>query len=117
VGLHENAVVPGILVAFIRDRFVVESKVPDDIRTRWIGSADCGPAMEKAIRLVEIGGLGHIRRDDRIILVDLSDAIHLNGEKHRDAILFQSTCQSDGLRATPTVPVKNDASILFLVGS
>ena len=82
----------------------------------WIGSTNFGLAVEKSVRLVEIGGLGYIRRDDRIILVNLGDAIHLNGEQHWDAILLQFTRQSDGFRAAPAMPVNDDASILFLVG-
>ena len=116
VGLHEDAVVPGILVAVIRARFVVESKIPDDFRACWIGGANLGLAVEKSIWLVEIRGLGYVRRDDRIILVNLRDTIHLNGEQHRDAILLQFTCQGDGFRAAPAMPVNDDAAILFLVG-
>ena len=116
VGLPEDAVVPGILVAIIWARFVVESKIPDDSRACWIGSANLGLAVENSIRLVEIGGLGYVRGDDRIILVNPRDTIHLNGEQHRNAILFQFTCQGDGFRAAPAMPVNDDAAILFLVG-
>jgi hypothetical protein len=66
--------------------------------------------------LVEIGGLGYVREDDRVISANLRDTIHLNGEQHRDAILLQLTCQCDGLRAAPAMTVNDDAAILFLVG-
>src|ERR1700732_610945 len=58
--LHEDTVIPGILVAGIRVSFVVKSKIPDNLRARRIGGANCRWAVNKSIQLVEIGGLGYI---------------------------------------------------------
>jgi len=65
VGLHEDAVIPGIVFAVVITRFVVGPKITDDPRAGWIGSADRRPAAEKPIRLIEIRSLGHIRRITR----------------------------------------------------
>jgi hypothetical protein len=44
----------------------------------------------------------------------LGDTIHLNGEKHRDALFFQGRRQNKGLRAAPAMPANNDPIIFFL---
>ncbi len=44
--------------------------------------------MQKSVRLVEINGLFYIAWNDRVILADLGNAIHLDGEQNRDALLF-----------------------------
>ena len=100
----------------IRARFVVESKIPNDIGTCRVGSPNLGLAVEKSVRLIEIGGLDYVRGDELVILVNLRDAVHLNGEKHRDPVFFQLTSQVDGFRAAPAMAENDDVGILFLVG-
>ena len=68
------------------------------------------------MRLIEIDGLNYIPRDDGIILMDLSDTIHLNGEEHGDAISFQFARQGNGFRAAPAMTVNDNVGVLFLVG-
>jgi len=67
VGLDEDAVVPRALVAGIRARLVVESKLSDDLGARWIGRANDGQAVHESVGLMEIGGLGHVRGNEHII--------------------------------------------------
>ena len=64
-GLHEDAVIPGIVFAVVIARSVVGPKITDDPPAGWIGIADRRPAAEKPIRLIEIRSLGHIRRITR----------------------------------------------------
>jgi len=40
------------------------SKIPDDFRACWIDRANLGLAVEKSIWLVEIRGLGYVRRKE-----------------------------------------------------
>jgi len=103
VGLDEDAVVPNVLVAGIRARYVGESKIPDDLRACRIGGANGGLAVDKSVGLEGIGGLGYVDGDEPIIVVNLGNAIHLNGEEHRDAIVFQFACNGDGFRCAPAV--------------
>src|ERR1700722_19981248 len=100
----------------IRARFVVESKIPNDTRTGRVSSPNLGLAVEKSVRLIKIGGLDYVRRDELVILVNLRDAVHLNGEKYRDPVFFQPTSQVDGLRAAPAMAIDDNVGILFLVG-
>jgi hypothetical protein len=69
--------------------FVVEAKISDDARAGWIGSADLASAVQKAIRLIEICGLGYVGGNHPIILAGLGDTVHLNGEQHGNAFSFQ----------------------------
>ena len=117
VGLPEDAIVPRVFGAIIWALFVVESKIPDDSRACRIGCANGGLAVEKSTRLIEIGRLGYVPGNERIIMVNLRDTIHLNGEEHGNAILLQFTCQGDGFRAAPAMPINDDVSILFLAGA
>jgi hypothetical protein len=89
VGLREDTVIPGILFAVVRAPCVVGPKISDDACASRIGSANLGLAVEKPVRLIEIGGSGYVRGDDSIIVVN-RNAIHLHGEQHRDAVLPRS---------------------------
>lgn len=77
---HENTVVPRVLLAGDWIRFVVETEISDDVRACRIGSADLGLAMEEAIQLIEICRLGYVGGNDLIVLAELGDTVHLDGE-------------------------------------
>jgi len=80
-----------------------------------IGSANLGSAMQKSVRLVEIHSLLYIAGNNRIVLADLGNAIHLNGEKNRDTFSFQFSRERDRFRSSPAVPKDDDAgSPLFV---
>jgi len=96
VRLHEDTVVPGILLALDRIHFVVEAEISDDVRACRVGSADAGLTVQKAIQLIEICGLGYVGGDDSIIFARLGDAIYLNGEQHRKAFFSQFSRQRNG---------------------
>lgn|SRR5579863_7205926 len=89
VSLHKDTVVPGVLPAVDRIPFVVEAEISDDMRAYRIGSADLGFAVQKAVQLIEICGLGHIGGNDLIILAALGNTVHLNGEQYRDAFSLE----------------------------
>jgi len=67
VWLHEDKVVPRILGAFEGACFVVKSEVSNDPRACWIGGANVVVAAEKSMRLIKVGGLGHIGGDNCVI--------------------------------------------------
>jgi hypothetical protein len=72
--------------------------------------------MKKPFRLVEVDSLGYVCRDQCVILVNLGDAVHLDGELYWDAISFQVSGKSNGFRPAPAMTVNDDAGILlFLV--
>src|SRR5208282_2435085 len=104
-GLHEETVVPGILLTINRIRFVVEAEISNDVRACRIGSADLGLAVQKATQLIEICGLGYVGGNDLIVLAAFGDTVHLNGEQHGNALSFQLSRQRDGFRSTPAVSV------------
>ncbi len=94
-----------ILLAVDRIGFVVEAEISDDVRARRIGSTDLGFAVQKTIQLIKICGLGYVGGNDLIILAGLGDAVHLNGEQHRNAFAIQLSRQRNGLGSTPAVSV------------
>src|ERR1700732_2293204 len=110
VGLREDTVIPGILFAVVRARWVVGPKISDDAGASRIGSANLGLAVEKPVRLIEIGSSGYVRGDDSIIVAN-RNAIHLHGEQHRDAVVLQVTCQVDRFRTAPAVSVNDDVGM------
>jgi len=116
VRLHENAVPPGILAATERLRLVVGSEVAKDASALGIGGANLGLAVEHAIELIKIDGLGDVGRDHRVIFADFGDAIDLDSEDHRYAVLFELTGEFDGFRGAPTVSKNNDAGVLLFLG-
>ena len=92
VSLHEDAVVPWVVPALDRVG-IVEPEISDDAGACWIGGANLGPAVDKTVRLIEIYRLGYVGGNDRIIFTELGDAIHLDGEQHRNAFFFQFSRQ------------------------
>jgi hypothetical protein len=98
--LPEDAVVPGIIDAVVRTRLIVKFEISDDARACRIGGSNFGLAPQRSVRLIEICRLGHVCGDDRVILTNFRDTIHLNREEHRDIVFTQLACQGDGFRAT-----------------
>ena len=113
VRFHQHPIEPGIAFAADRVRFIVVSKVSHNLRTGRIGSANCTLAMHDSIRLVEIYRLPYIGGNKVIVLPDLGDAVDLNGEENRDAILLEFPRQRDCLRSTPAVSEDDNAGVLF----
>lgn len=116
VSLHEKTVVPGVLLAVERIPFVIGAEISDDMRARRIGSADLGFAVQKAVQLIEICGLGYVRGNDLIILAGLGDTVHLNGEQNRNTLSSQFSRQRNGFRSAPAVSVQDDAGALLFFG-
>lgn len=89
VGLHDQAVPPGILTATEGFRFVAGAEIAEDVSARWIGGANLGLAVEHAIELIKIDGLQDIGRYHGVIFADLGDAIDLDGENYGDAVFLE----------------------------
>ena len=96
-----------------RLQFVVKSKVPEDSGAGFIHGANHGPAVESAIRLVEIGRGQNVGGDQFVILADLGNAIHLDSKENRDALFFQLSRKCHRFRCTPAHSVDNDAGVLL----
>ncbi|MDQ1453985.1 MAG: hypothetical protein QOK38_3851 [Acidobacteriaceae bacterium] len=73
--------------------------------------------MQQAVRLIEVDGLPNIGWDASIVLVQLLNAIHLDGEQHGDAEFVQPLGEGDGLRCSPTVAVYDDAGAALFGGA
>ena len=116
VGFGENTVVPRILVAPDRFQFIVKSKVSENQGARFIGGTNLGPAVESAIRLVEIRCVRNISGNQFVTFAHLGNAIHLDGKEHRDAISLQLSRERDCFGTAPAHPVDDDAGVLFLFG-
>lgn len=114
--LHEEAVKPRIERATDGMGLIIQTKIPDNLRVGRIGRTNFRPPTKKSIPLIEIGSLCDVSRDEHVILVGLRDAVYLDGEKHRDSIIFKLSRQSDGFGAAPTMPEYDDASFLFFFG-
>jgi hypothetical protein len=72
--------------------------------------------VEEPVWLIEIDGLGHVRRDDRVSLADFRDAVHLDCEQYRDAFFAKLPRQRDSFRGAPAMSVEEDAGVLLLCG-
>lgn len=94
---HEEAGVPGILVAGDVCLVVIELIVAEDLRSGWIGGADSGAAVKQSVALIEVDGLGHVGRDARVSLPDLRDAVDENGQQHRNLIVLKLMGHGDRL--------------------
>jgi hypothetical protein len=111
MGLREDAVIPRIRVARDGIRFIVEFQIANNSRACRIGSTNTWLTMEKSIRLIEIDGLGDVGGDNRVVLANLGNTIHLNGQEDGDAVFFQLLRQRHGFRGAPAHPIDNDAGI------
>jgi hypothetical protein len=78
VWLHEDAVIPRVLAASERLRFVLGSEIAEDAGARGIGGSNPRLAMKHSVQLVKIYGLGDVRRNDGVILSKFGDTIDLN---------------------------------------
>jgi hypothetical protein len=116
VKLHEDTVVPRVLLALDGIGFVVEAKIAEDLGTVGIGGYDLRFAVHEAIRLIKIRGRRYIGGNDLIVLERLGDAIDLNGEQHRNAVSSQFARQRDRFGSSPAVSVEDDAGILLFLG-
>ena len=108
--------VPGIPNAVDRIRIVIEPVIPDDLRAFGIGGANCGAATDEPTRLIKIGGLGDIGRNQRIIFTEFGDAIHLDGQKDRYAGMLKLSRQIYGFGSAPAMSIDDDARALLLFG-
>src|SRR5260370_13069332 len=105
VRLHEETVVPGILLAIDRSRFIVEAEIPDNVRACRIGGANPGLAVHKAIRLIEICGLGYVGGNHPIVLAPLGNTVHLNAKQHRKSFSSHFTRPPNGRRSSTPMPL------------
>ena len=116
VSFYQEPVEPGISVAANGIGFVVEPEISQDFRPLRVCGANLGPAVHDSVGLIKIYRLSYIGRDYLVILADLGDAIHLNGEQDGDAVFFQLSRQRYSLRSAPAMSKDDDAGILFLFG-
>ena len=84
----QDAFVPGVEVAFLRNFCVAETKISDNLGASGIGGADGGASVKDAIGLIEIYGAGNVCGNDGVLLAFLPDAIDLDGEKNRNTIFL-----------------------------
>ena len=71
------------------------------------------PAVDDAMRLVKVHGLGDVGRNDGIVLPDFGDAIHLHGQHNRNAFAPQVAGQQHRRGCSPAVAEENDAGPSF----
>ena len=105
----EEAIRPGSLRAIDRIFLVIHAVVSKDLSLRGIGGRDVRPAVDDALRLIEVHSFGDVVWDDRIVLPDFGDAIHLHSEQDRHAFAPQITGQQDRSGCSPAVAEENDA--------
>ena len=67
--------------------------------------------MNQPVGLVEVDGLRDIGRNDRIVLADFGDAIHLHRQQHGNVLPLQIASQGNYSGGSPTVTEKDDSSI------
>ena len=77
---------PGSLRALDRVLLVVDEVISQNVRLGRISSFDLRAAVDDAMGLIEIDGLGDVVGNDGILLPEFGDAIHLDGEQNRNAL-------------------------------
>lgn len=82
---------------------IIKTEVSNDARSCRIGGAN-PMAVDKSIGLIKVDGLNHVGGYKRAVDAGLGDTIYF----------FQCTCQDQGFRAAPAMPVNNDPGIFFL---
>ncbi len=66
--------------------------------------------MDEALGLVKIHSLGNVLRNQRIVLPNLGDAIHLHGHQNWNILALQIASQQHGCRCSPAVTEQDDSS-------
>src|SRR5260370_20082859 len=103
VRFYQDPVEPRISLATDGPRPIVIAEVSQDFRMYRIGGPNLGSSVHDSIRLVEIDRLPDVGGNHGIILTDLGDAIHLNGEQDGNTISLQLACQSFSFRGAPAM--------------
>src|SRR5271156_3544466 len=57
VGLHEDAIPPGVGIATDGLRGIILAEISQDLCARGVGGANRGPSVEQTVALIEIDGL------------------------------------------------------------
>jgi hypothetical protein len=109
----EDAVEPGGFGAFDRIFLIVHSIIAEDVSPGGIGGRDVSAPMDDAAGLIEIDGFGDVVGNDRIVLPDLSYAIHLHRQKNRNALSAKIAGESYCGRSSPALAEENDVGASF----
>ena len=115
MSLRERPIVPRVFGAINRVFLVIEAKISQDLRLRRVLSANSGPAVNHAVRLIEIHGARNVGRDLAIIHAKPPDAVHLNGKENGNPPLVEFARKLNHGRATPAMAIKNNAHLAFFV--
>src|ERR1700730_1480587 len=111
----EYVLEPGTAAALHRLLPVIEAIVSKNLRLGIVGSYDLCAAVEQAMRLIKVYGLGDIVGDDLVALPGLINAVDLYRKQHRDSCSIQFARQHDDGRSSPTVTEENDSRLRFFV--
>jgi len=95
---------------------VIHAVISEDLSLRRISGRDSSPAMDDAVRLIKIHGLGDVVGDDGIVLPHFGNAIYLHRQQNRHAFPPQVARQQHRRGCSPTVAEENNASPRFFLG-
>jgi len=76
----KDAVEPGSFRALDGMFFVIDEVVAQDFCLGGVSGGDLWAAVDEAMRLIKIDGLGDVVGNDGILLPEFGHAIHLDGE-------------------------------------
>ena len=88
VSLEKQTVVPWISVALGRFFFIVEVKIAEHRSSGCIGCDNSWTAANNAFVLIEVDSFRDVLGDNRIVHAMFSDAVHLDRQSDRDAVLL-----------------------------
>jgi len=109
----EEALCPRGLGALNRVLLVIHEVVSEDLSFSGVGGDDLPAAMDDAVGLIKVHGLGDIVWNDGIVLPNFGDAIDLHGEENRDALAAEVAGEQHGSRGSPAVAEQNDTGASF----
>ena len=112
-----SAVEPRHAVTLDRILMVVKSIVAEDLGLGVVRSPNLAASMQNAMRLVKIGGLDDVVRNDPIVLPRLGNRVDLDSEEDRDFVSIEFAGQEYDCRSTPALAEQDDARAGFFFGA
>jgi hypothetical protein len=112
----KHAVNPGSLRALDWIFPVIGEVIPQNFCLRGISGRDLRPAVDDAMGLIKIDGLGDIVGNNGIVLPDLGDAIHLHRQQNRYARSAQFASEQHCGRCSPALAEQDNSGAGFFFG-
>lgn len=86
---------------------VVEAEIAENLGAFWIGRFHGCFATKQAAALIKIHGVRDVGRNERVIVPEAGNAVHLDGEPHGNPVELEFARERDCSCCSPTVAIEN----------